>query len=563
MTDDDPGRDTLGTLFERLRRRIPQSDLDLVDRVEREFARQGSADGDRIQRYRRAAIDYRAERDVLRLVAGLAIDGFEAAAGSDGLIAAARGAIERMPRVEHGCVFVFDEQGTPEVVSPIRIGDDELPLLMEQISHGIVGQVWRTGQLVYCEEASTDRSFRALESVRSLGMKTVLCVPLPGEPGEAPRGALYVENRTREDAFPQAWRESVQLLASQLSHGLANLDRARSGSTDPTEPHRRGGRFADIVGRSPALASVLARLALLANQPKPRTVLIVGETGVGKELVARALHHHGPRASGAFIPVNTAALQPSLAEAELFGAEKGAYTGAAGARQGLFRAAEGGVLFLDEIGEIPLQVQVKLLRALDEHRIRPVGATAEVDVDVWIVAATNRDLEGAVEAGSFRRDLYFRLAESVVHVPPLRDRPEDVEALATHFAARAADRLGQPAPFLAPDLVAALQDMPLPGNARELRAIIEGTLESGERPILTAAALRRQEGSEGSGGRVQIPEWKEATHAFQARYLRWALRRWPVPAELARRLGINRTYLYKLAARLGVELPSGEPGGGD
>ena len=563
MTDDRPGRDTLGSLLEQLRRHVPESDLALVDRVEREFARRASADEQTTRKYRRAAIDYRAERDVLRLVTGLAIDGFDPSMGSSGLVAAARGAIERMPRVEHGCVFVFDQQGTPEVISQIRIGDEDLPLLMEQISHGIVGQVWRSGQFVYCEEARSDRLFRGLESVQTLGMRTVLCVPLPGEPGDAPRGALYVENRTREDAFPQAWREAVQLLASQLSHGLARLERAKRLGVDPTEPHRRGGRFDGIVGRSPALASVLARLSRLVSQPSPRTVLIMGETGVGKELVARSLHRHGPRSEGPFVPVNTAALQPSLAEAELFGAVKGAYTGAAGAREGLFQAANGGVLFLDEIGEIPIEMQVKLLRVLDEPRIRPVGATSEIDVDVWIVAATNRDLEDAVAGGTFRRDLYFRLAESVVQVPPLRDRPEDVEALAMHFAALAAERLGRSTPFLAPDLVGTLQDMPLRGNARELRALIEGLLEADEGPILSAAALGRTNATVEPGAPVHVPEWKEATQDFQARYLRWAMDRWPVPADLARRLGINRTYLYRLAARLGVELPGNDPGGQD
>ncbi len=558
MAASTPNPDQLASLLSQLRR--GPSDDALIQRLEQELARV-AAEGERQrEELHQVAIEYRAERDILRLVAGLAEEGMEGERRPAVVVEAARRAIARMPRVEHGCVFVFDPDGTPEVISPIRIEDGQFPLLMEQISHGIIGQVWRTGAPVYCEEATADRMFQGLESVRSLGMKTVLCEPIPGDGGAPPRGALYVENRSRADAFPRAWREAVRLLALQLGQQLALLERGAAVHGDPTLRYRRSGRFDEFVGRSPALAGVLARIDRIAGLESPRTALIVGETGVGKELVARALHRYGPRRDGPFVPVNTAALQPSLAEAELFGATKGAYTGAATAREGLFRAAHGGVLFLDEIGEISAELQVKLLRVLDEPRIRPVGATDEVEVDVWIVAATNRDLAQAVAAGTFRRDLYYRLAGSVVPVPPLRSRPEDIDALAVHFAAAAAARAERPPPFLDPTLLAALRDRPLEGNVRELRGLMDALVEQNDLPILTVDHLRGIEG--GSPPTAEDvpapPDWKEATRRFQASYLRWALARWPSPAELARQLGFHRSYLYRLAAKLDVPLPGGE-----
>ncbi len=558
MDDNAPDRGQIASLLSRLRRYVSGDAVSVLRRLEDELAALASSQDREARELLKAAVEYRAERDILRLVAGLADDGFSAADRPATLVERARRAVERMPRVEHGCLFVFDPDGTPEVISPIRFEDGDLPLLMEQISHGIVAQVWRTGNTVYCGEATADRSFRGLESVQTFGMKTVLCVPIPGVEDGPPRGALYVENRSRADAFPAAWREAVRLLAAQLAQQLALLEHSQQQLADPTQRYRRDGRHAVFVGSSIALASTLARIDHLTAQVTPRTVLIIGETGVGKELVARSLHALGPRSDGPFVAVNTAALQPTLAEAELFGATRGAYTGASQAREGLFRAARGGILFLDEIGEIPIEVQVKLLRVLDEPRIRPVGATGEVDVDVWIVAATNRNLEDAVAEGSFRRDLYFRLAESVLHVPPLRERLEDIDDLAAHFAAQAAARLGRSAPFLAPELLAALRSLPLEGNARELRALVEGLVEGHEVPILTAEHLRRTGFSASEATTPEIPGWKDATHRFQASYLRWALERWPSPAELARRLGIHRSYLYKLAAKLDVEIPRGD-----
>jgi DNA-binding NtrC family response regulator len=205
----------------------------------------------------------------------------------------------------------------------------------------------------------------------------------------------------------------------------------------------------------------------------PLSVLVSGETGAGKENVAEAIHRFGPRANRPFVRLHIASLSETLLESELFGHEKGAFTGAAKRRLGYFESAEGGTLFLDEIGELPLSTQAKLLRALETRKIVRIGSTEEVDVDVRIVAATNRDLPAEVRAGRFREDLYFRLSAFRIDVPPLRARPVEIPLLASLFAREMAARLGAPAPLLRPELLAALMGYAWPGNVRELKHAIE------------------------------------------------------------------------------------------
>ena len=250
-------------------------------------------------------------------------------------------------------------------------------------------------------------------------------------------------------------------------------------------------RFEQMVGHSPAMQSVFS---LIEKVAKARTtVLITGESGTGKELVARAVHARSPRSQAPFVPVNCGAIPEGLIESELFGHAKGAFTGAQGAKEGLFQAAQGGTLFLDEIGELPLQLQVKLLRALQERRIRPVGENTDVEVDVRLVAATNRDLEAHMRAGGFREDLYYRLNVVQIRVPALRERREDVLPLAEHFLRRFAAEQGRPAPILSTDARRRLDEYVFPGNVRELENLMERAVAlSGEEVTLDSlpAALR-------------------------------------------------------------------------
>lgn len=234
-----------------------------------------------------------------------------------------------------------------------------------------------------------------------------------------------------------------------------------------------------MVGECQALKELCGLLKRVA--PTPSTVLIHGESGTGKELAARALHRFSGR-EGAFVPVNCAAISDELFESELFGHTKGAFTGANQAREGLFSYANGGTLFLDEIGEMPASMQTKLLRVLEERTIRPVGTNREVPVDVRVVAATNRDLHEEVKAGRFREDLYYRLNVLSVRMPPLRERPDDLVALARHFYATLAPELGVPAPSVSEAELEALKSYSWPGNVRELKNIIERSILLGRPP---------------------------------------------------------------------------------
>jgi two-component system response regulator PilR (NtrC family) len=226
-----------------------------------------------------------------------------------------------------------------------------------------------------------------------------------------------------------------------------------------------------LLGKSDAMQRVFDLVRTVAQV---RTnVLIVGESGTGKELVARALHNEGPRSAQPFVGVNCGAIPEQLLESELFGHVRGAFTGAIADREGLFVAAHGGTLFLDEIGEIPPALQVKLLRVLQERRVRPVGGTTERDVDVRVIAATNRDLEAEVARGTFRRDLYYRLNVISIALPPLRHRREDIPLLIDHFVARFARELGKPIEGLTPDALTVLCNYRYPGNVRELENLIE------------------------------------------------------------------------------------------
>jgi DNA-binding NtrC family response regulator len=241
----------------------------------------------------------------------------------------------------------------------------------------------------------------------------------------------------------------------------------------------------DFVTQDAATKELLALVDRVAA--RDIAVLVTGESGTGKELIARRLHAHSPRAKGPFVAVNAAALPETLAESELFGAEKGAFTGADQAREGRFEEANGGTIFLDEVGELPAPLQAKLLRVLEERVVRRLGGSREIPVDVRLVAATNRDLTQESESGRFRQDLFFRLAVVVVNLSPLRERREDIPLLARHFAARLAARHRVPVPELTGDAVVALGAHPWPGNVRELRNVLErAVVVRGGEPIRAA-----------------------------------------------------------------------------
>lgn len=233
----------------------------------------------------------------------------------------------------------------------------------------------------------------------------------------------------------------------------------------------RGESGRRLIGESALIQDIRRKIAKLARSQAP--IYISGESGVGKELVARMIHDQGPRSAAEFVPVNCGAIPPELMESEFFGHIKGSFTGATADKQGLFQAAEGGTLFLDEVAELPLNMQVKLLRAIQEKTIRPVGAQKEIPVDVRILSATHKDLADLVEAGRFRQDLFYRINVIELHVPPLRERKSDIPMIAAHIIETLVRENGSGVDGLTEDALAELIDYPFPGNIRELENILQ------------------------------------------------------------------------------------------
>ncbi len=267
----------------------------------------------------------------------------------------------------------------------------------------------------------------------------------------------------------------------RLVESALRLDRKDSGKA-------KADNTLQLLGNSNAIRALRRLIAKLARSQAP--IYIHGESGTGKELAARLIHQQSPRAARPFVPVNCGAIPQELVESELFGHKKGSFTGAVSDKQGLFQAADGGTLFLDEIADLPLQAQVKLLRVIQEKRVRPVGGHREIPVDVRIISATHQDLAAAVEKGSFRQDLFYRINVIDLRIPPLRERPEDIPLLAEVFLARIARENGLPKPpQLTKAAQKALQEYTFPGNVRELENILERALALAETDVIDAPDL--------------------------------------------------------------------------
>jgi two-component system, NtrC family, response regulator PilR len=272
----------------------------------------------------------------------------------------------------------------------------------------------------------------------------------------------------------------LSVLRGLVKHALELPQRKRAPAADALSTR--------LYGDSPAIVALRQTLAKVARSQAP--VYIAGESGVGKELVARTIHEQGARAAGPFVPVNCGAIPAELMESEFFGHKKGSFTGAHADKPGLFQAADGGTLFLDEVAELPLSMQVKLLRAIQEKSIRPVGANSEVPVDVRILSATHKHLSSMVADGRFRHDLYYRINVIELQVPPLRERRDDLPGLAATILQRLAGAQGRPTPMLTTQALDALREYPFPGNVRELENILERALALADEEFIEESDLR-------------------------------------------------------------------------
>jgi formate hydrogenlyase transcriptional activator len=414
--------------------------------------------------------------------------------------------------------------------------------------------------LVFGEGDVTNRFADTAAAMREARIGSVCAVPLVV--GDRALGTLTV-GRRELDAFPPASVAMIEGVGRQVAMAVANALAFRE-IAELTEKLaeerlyleseiRAEHPFAEIIGESPLLREALQQVETVA--PTDATVLILGETGTGKELIARAIHDRSPRHERTLVKVNCAAIPWALLESELFGHERGAFTGAIAQKIGRFEVAQGGTLFLDEVGEIPLELQPKLLRVLQEQELERVGGTRTIKLDVRVVAATNRDLPRMVQEGSFRDDLYYRLNVFPIHVPPLRERPEDIPALVRFFVQRLARPMNRRVEVIPNATLEALRRYAWPGNVRELANLIERAMILSKGRTLEVP-LAELEARRARGDRKAGPlTLEDVERAHILRILDETNWRLGGPRGAATRLGMKRTTLQSLLKRLRITRP--------
>ena len=425
----------------------------------------------------------------------------------------------------------------------------------EELSGGIIRQVIETNKPVLSIDAQTDDRLNRYQSVIDYNIRSVLCVPL-FHVKEGVMGALYVDHRGLGNAFSEEDQTFLQVFANLVGVALVNArmyEQLEEKAQYLQQQVERRYQLGDLFGQSDAMQAIYRLIERAAKSDIP--VLVQGETGTGKELAARAIHYNSTRKDQRFLSQNCAALSPELLQSELFGHRKGAFTGATENHTGIFEAANGGTVFLDEIGDAPPELQRSLLRVLQEGEIRRVGETEDRAVDVRIIAATNRDLKKEVKTGSFREDLYYRLHVIQIDMPPLREHIEDVPALAEHLLIRAKEEANKSVGGLTVGAIRALTSHDWPGNVREL-----------ENEIRLAVALAEEDGaitpdlfSESIGHTVSDTaveyqgRLRDRMQEYEKRLIRDALEKCEGNiTHAAEELGLARISLYRKINRLGL-----------
>ncbi len=425
------------------------------------------------------------------------------------------------------------------------------------LSKTILNRVVKHGKAILSSDALGDPRFGKSESIQLGDVRSVMCVPLICRKNTL--GALYVDKTKPYRAFEE---DDLRLLATISSQAAVAIENARMYSAAREENvnlRRIVSEKSRLVFASKAMRGVMEAVDKIAHTGS--TVLIRGETGTGKEVVARLIHQKSPRSEKPMICVNCAAVPEPLLESELFGHEKGAFTGAVGRHPGMFELADGGTLFLDEIGEMPLPIQTKLLRAIEEKKFMRVGGVENISVDVRIIAASNRDLESETEAGRFRSDLYYRLAVVPLEIPPLRERPEDVPELLSFFLGSYNKETGKKIEGFSDRALAALMSYHWPGNVRELRNLVEQAVVMSDGPIVgiddlperVAAGTAAPGSARPAGGSsLNLPEIIEETEKLS---IERALRKAGFKKiEAARLLNVSRPTLDKKIKKYGIDV---------
>jgi transcriptional regulator with GAF, ATPase, and Fis domain len=430
--------------------------------------------------------------------------------------------------------FALDRQGSDEVFS---------------ISRTLAGRVLGERLGLLAADVLEEPDLAGAASLRSGTVRSLIAVPLLHL--DRPLGLLYLDAREPGARFDEGHLQLAAAVAGMASAALATVRRIEWLE----EENRRlaAASTHDMVGESPRMREVHRLLNRVAATDS--TVLLLGESGTGKELAARAIHRASPRAERPFVAVNCATLSETLLESELFGHEKGAFTGALSRKVGKVEVADGGTLFLDEVGEIPLPLQARLLRFLQERELERVGSTRPIRVDVRVVAATNRNLEREARAGSFREDLYYRLNVITLNLPPLRERREDIPLLASHFAARTSRKLGRPIAGFTPEARACLLRYDWPGNVRELANAVERAIVLGEDDLIRPEDLPEAVIESGGGAGAPVARYHEALNETKKRLILAALEESGGNVTKAGALlGLHPNYLHRLLSNLGLRV---------
>ncbi len=470
--------------------------------------------------------------------------------GRDDLFSAISGQLSKVIPYDFAMLTLCNDSGGLDLYALHSTG----PQLVEELkgpSFNPVGmpatEVLATGKPVVARATDTDR-YPALRRWTALGFKSLCSVPLVTR--NRPFGTLALARMT-DDEWSSEDVEFLMQIARQVAIAVENSlayrelseikERLATEKLYLEDEIRLDQNIGNMIGSGQAFQSVLKSIQIVAKTDT--TVLITGETGTGKELVARAVHELSGRSKGSFIKVNCAAIPASLLESELFGHEKGSFTGAVAQRLGRFELAHHGTLFLDEIGEMPLELQPKLLRAIQDQEFERVGGTRTIRTDARLVAATNRDLKTMVEEGKFRADLYYRLHVFPVLVPPLRERREDIPLLTRYFVQKHAQRMGRDIDSIPTPVLAALAKYDWPGNIRELQNVLERSVILTKGSVLQVAMLPELVGKPAAPARSISAELENSERATILKALEDANGQVGGPTGAAARLGLKRTTL--------------------
>ncbi|HEY1954822.1 MAG TPA: sigma 54-interacting transcriptional regulator [Polyangiaceae bacterium] len=477
---------------------------------------------------------------------------------------------------EKGLILLLDETAEPEPKAdsgngvssaPPSAGASKLRLRAARnvkreavaestISDSIVQRVLSTGRPVIVSDALTDNEFSSSESVLALQLSSVMCAPLVAS-GHV-TGVLYVGNDRVKGLFLRSQLDVLTIFGAQASLILQNafLLSTLRADKEKLAAELKDKKFGEIIGVCPSMQEVFRKLQKVASADNI-SVLITGETGTGKELIAHEIHRRSSRANSPFVVVNCGAIPENLIESELFGHVKGAFTGAIASRPGKFQVADKGTLFLDEIGELPLNLQVKLLRALQERVVYRVGDSKPEKVDIRIVAATNRVLEDEIRGGRFREDLYYRLNVVNLYLPPLRDRGDDVLIIAKALLSKHASEMDSHVQGFAPQALAAIKKYSWPGNIRQLENRLKKALVLCDRSLLGPEDLDL-----GAGAESPILPLEKAKEEFQRKYVLEVLERNNGNrTQTARDLGVDPRTIFRYLEREQNPLPPGGAGG--